>query len=273
MGSKFLPPTRSLSRYSTIGISLIIVGILIITTSYLIQRNIGLIALGIASLLMGATVASLPTKLESSESMRMMLQEVALSTEKILEGLYGSNSSKETSEVRDPAKKELACVFLPPVDGIMSVYLSPRTSLTTERSPHISSALMMSAPFATSRIIEGNPEGVRVYPVGFTVGKIPELSGGSSSGLLLQEALSFFLVEKTQICSSVGFSELGETLIIELKGVRFDTEAMLYHRYIGSISASLAACIVATVRSKPVTIVDETSQSDLKVIRLRILNE
>lgn len=265
---------RSFANYTTLSIFLLIAGASIIVVFLVVQRNYGIIALGLATLLIAVTMASLPRELESSEVMKMMLEEVALSTEKILESIYGSNViNEEEPQHKDAVKEDFACVFLPPVDGLISVYLPSPVATRTERYSPTDVQFMMKAPFVTAFTFGNTEMGFRIYPVGFTISRLPELSDAIRSELSLQDALGFFLIEKAQICSSLDASEIGDTVVIELDGVKCDTDAELYLKYIGSIPASLAASIAATIHARPVTIIDETGTYVRRLIRLRIWSE
>ncbi len=112
-----------------------------------------------------------------------------------------------------------------------------------------------------------------VYPVGATLPTLPELK--SSDGMLpsIQEALEFVLVETAKVCSDVNSSEIGENAIVEMNHVRVKAPGKSYERYLGSIPASMAATVLATIRTKPVSIVDETDMLDKKLVRLKVWSE
>jgi hypothetical protein len=255
-------------------------GIVILILSLAIFHNNGFAALGIATLLIGITAASLPRRIEASDAFQILTEDAALSTDRILESVLPSlTNSKlggltqiETSDVKN-GDKELSLleqtVFLPPKDGFVSAFVPIGNS---KHAPDE----MGSAPFAAA--LSGSQSiqslaGVRVYPVGASVPNIPALKNdgdGTSSLISIQDALEFVLIESSGVCSTLNSSELGENIIVEMDGIKIKTTYPSYLKYLGSIPSSLVASVIATIRNKPVSIVDETDTLDRKLVRLKL---
>jgi hypothetical protein len=270
--------------YSFAATILVLAGAAILALSLLVYHSNGFAALGIAAILIGVTAASLPRKLEASGGMQVMIEDAAISTDRILASvlpyLEDSKESRKTQNLVDletqidksPKEQEAQLgrtVFLPPNGSIVRAFVPTKNS-----NARLDPSQMKSAPFAGALSTTSHPEnlqGVLVYPVGATVPNIPELkTDQDSTTVSIQDALEFVLVESTELCTSLNSSEIGENVIVEMDGIKIKTQGKSYVKYLGSIPASLAAAVVATVKSKAVSIVDESDTLDRKLVRLKV---
>jgi hypothetical protein len=175
--------------------------------------------------------------------MRAMLQGATLSVEALL----------EQCTVR-------RATYLPPGDsGAIHAYV-PLSSETETLSLNE----MRQAP---KNLVGNNQKGVLVYPVGSELSKIPEFQ----DGLSLEERLRYVLVESANICSKVMAEETGSIIIVGMKGADVNIQGQRYRDSLGSLPSSLAACVIATLQNKPVTLFEEKEADDRLIAVFRVL--
>lgn len=259
-------------NYAFAALFLLSGGILILIASAVYVRNLGFTALGVASILMGVTIGVLPQRIETSTAMKMMLEDAVVSTNTILENQFenGIQKNKPTDPAAETENVNLGRVtFLPPQDGVVSAFVAFDN---TKLSPDKDLKRMINAPFGGASIssyLSDEVYGIRVYPAGATIPKVPEVQEMTSSASL-QDILDFLLVELMHVCESASSAEVGDDVIVEMKGVNVSLqESGFYSKYLGSIGTSIAATAIATFRNRPVTISEEISTGDRKVARLK----
>jgi hypothetical protein len=264
------PNFSSLESYRVVGAILGVAGVAMAALSVVITGNSsnGFFALGLATILIGVTAFFLPRQIKASGAMNVMIEDAAISTDKILESVvvpYIRNLSQQ-HEVHD--NRTDRTLFLPPNGSTIYAFVPVRDSNSEVQDL----TKIRSAPFAGIASSFMQVEGVLVYPVGATLPNLPELK--RSEGALpvsIQDALEFVLVDSTEVCSSLNSSEIGDTVIVELSGIKVNTAGKSYPKFLGSIPASLAASVTTTIRAKPVSIVDETDSPDgKKLVRIKV---
>jgi hypothetical protein len=221
---------------------LTIFGITLALYSYLVGV-VPLAALGISCIILGFTAVSLPRHMSGGPGMRAMLQGATLSVEALL----------EQCTVR-------RATYLPPGDGgVIYAYvpLSPETET-------LSLSEMRQAPRS---LVGNNQKGVLVYPVGSELSKIPEFQ----DGLSLEERLRYVLVESANICSQVMAEDTGSLIIVGMKGADLNIQGQRYRDSLGSLPSSLAACVIAALQNKPVTLFEEKEADDRLIGVFRVL--
>jgi hypothetical protein len=210
--------------------------------SYFVIDVVPLAALGISCIILGFTIVSLPRHI-GGPGMRAMLQGATLSFEAQL----------EQCTVRK-------ATYLPPGDsGVISAYipLSPETKTLSLNE-------MRQAP---KNLSSNNQKGVLVYPVGSELTKIPDFE----DGLSIEEKLRYVLVESGNLCSRVVAQETGSRVIVGMKGADLNIQGQKYLESLGSLPSSLAACVIAMLHDKPVTIVEEKRDGDRTVAVFQLL--
>jgi hypothetical protein len=254
--------------YSFLGETLSLIGVILLILSAAVLKSNGFAALGISAILIGITAMSLPKKIEASGSMKIMVEDAAISTDRILE----SNSAILAPPSEDGGSLLERTVFLPPIGGVVQAFV-PSSSIKTTG---VDLDLIRSAPFGgafSSLSKEKLPPGVLVYPVGATIPSLPELKVNEDDVDVIppiQNALPFVLVEVAELCTAVNSSEIGENIIVELEGVKKIPLGKAYETYLGSVPASLVATTIATVRGKAVSIVEETDTPTRKVLSIKV---
>jgi hypothetical protein len=211
--------------------------------SYLIVNIVPLVALGISCVILGFTAVSLPRYIGGGPGLRAMLQGATLGVEALLEQ---STARKAT--------------YLPPSNGgAISAYV-PISSET--KTPSLSE--MRSAP---KNLVGSNQKGVLVYPVGSELTRIPEFQ----DGLSLEETLKYVLVESANICSRVMADETDSLIIVGMKDADVNIQGQRYLDSLGSLPASLAACVIAALHNRPVTLLEERKDGDRLIAVFRLL--
>jgi hypothetical protein len=219
---------------SSSALILISFGIALTLYSYFIIGIVPFAALGISCIILGFTVLSLPRHIGGGPGMRAMLRGATLSIEALLE----------------PCNVGRA-IYLPPDDGgVISAYvpLSPEAKALSQKE-------MRQAP---KSLVGNHQEGMLVYPVGSDLSKIPDFQ----DGLSLEERLRYVLVESADICSRVMVEETGTLIVVGMNGADMDIQGQKYLSSLGSLPSSLAACIIATVHDRPVTLIEERKAGD-----------
>jgi hypothetical protein len=211
--------------------------------SYFVAGVVPLTALGIACIILGFTTLSLPRHLGGGPALRAMLQGATLSVEAVL---GQSRVGRAT--------------YLPPAgDGMVSAYIplgSKATNLSLEE--------MRRAP---KSLVENDQSGLLVYPVGSQLSRIPEIKDGIS----IEEGLKHILVESLNICSRVMTEENGNVIVVGMKDADTDAEGQRYRDSLGSLPSSLAACVIATLQDKAVTLLEERRSGDRLIARFKVL--
>jgi hypothetical protein len=211
--------------------------------SYFVINIVPFTALGISCIILGFTIASLPRQIGGGPAMRAMLQGSILS----VEALLGQSSVGRAT-------------YLPPTDdGMISAYVP-----LNGKSENLSQEEMRQAPRS---LASDNQKGVLVYPVGSEFSRIPEFQDGFS----LEDGLNYVLVESTEICSRVMAEETGNTIIVGMKDPDTDVQGQRYRDSLGSLPSSMAACVIAALHDRSVTLIEERRSGDRLIARFRLV--
>lgn len=211
--------------------------------SYFIAGIIPLTALGISCIILGLTALSLPRHVRGGPGMRAMLQGATRGVEALLEqGTVGR------------------ATYLPPADGGAIFAYVP----LTPQPETLSIDEMKQAPKSH---VGNNEKGLLVHPVGSELNRIPEFQ----EALSLEERLRYVLVESADVCSRVMVEETGSVVVVAMESADTDLQGQKYLESLGSLPSSLAACIIATLHNKPVTLLDEKKTGNRLIARFRLL--
>jgi hypothetical protein len=259
-------------------IILIIGGSLISGTSYFMlsteTTQTSFVALGIACIMLGMMSAALPEKLLGSSSMKAILGSAMLAIDFTLQQVCRIPSECTDSKFEDTSQSSVhdsprRGVYLPPSeDGIIYAFVPFGKSVD---QPDLS--LMSSAPLE----FDAKSYGMRVFPIGARIREINEVFGKEEapevSSPMISESLEYVLVDSAEICSAINLIELESELILEIKDIKVQIQTKNYTQLLGSIPASLAACVIAAVRRQPVVIIDEINSDRTVLVRFRILRK
>jgi hypothetical protein len=150
--------------------------------------------------------------------------------------------------------------YLPPEDGgAISAYipLSPETKTLNLNE-------MRQAP---KSLASNDQKGLLVYPVGSELTKIPAFESRPS----MEECLRYVLVESANLCSRVMAEDIGSIMIVGMKDAVLNIQGQKYQESLGSLPSSLAACVIAMVHNKPLTLIEEKREGDRMVAVFRLL--
>lgn len=227
--------------YSLFGKVLIIFGIIVSFFFYVFYGNIPLTAIGIGAIIIGIAAIMLPEYPIPPATIRSLIESSALTIEAILEEL----------------KIESKAVYLPPNESYASVVLPVKSF---ENLPY--KELDRRNVF----LLIKNIPAIKFYPPGCTIVK-----GISNDDLSLSEALEKVLIDITEICSKVRVVETGENVVIELSNPYRKEKLPYFSKNLGSLSSSLAALTVVTIKKLPLEIVKEEIQKNKIYVYLRYL--
>jgi len=222
---------RRIDRYSALGLGLIIFGVPLAVFSYLVLLSVSFTALGLACVILGATVLFTPTSPVPIATIRAMVEGSCVNIEALLEEF----------DARERA------VYLPPKDGRVFTYV-PLVS-----NPGVSAAwAAMEAPVRVVTRVKGEPS-LMVFSPGSEVVRLSLLT--SEAGV--EEALSHVLVDFLEAVESVkAIKDMGR-VVVDMEISRVETEFPRYRMVLGSLPTSIAGCVLSTVLDVPMELVDE----------------
>lgn len=232
-------------RYLLVGTALAGFGAVLAVSAFFILSNTPLSATGIACVVLGLTVASLPEYPVARKAARAIIRGSTMNIEELLEEF----------DVKERG------IYLPPRDELVYVFvpLGPNPTEPTVEA-------IKKAPVRLISAAGGEP-GLLILPPGAEA--VRTLEFGEEPNL--EEAIRYLLVEITELCSSVKVVERGNDVIVEMNGVKVETEGPKYKLALGSIPASLSACVVTTVTKRGAKIVDERATKNGKVAQFRLI--
>jgi hypothetical protein len=233
------------TRYFSFGAGIAAFGALLAVISFYFLFSVPFAALGVACVILGGATLTLPESPVPSGAVRGVIRASVMNVEALLEEF----------DVREKA------VYLPPKDG-ESVAFVP---LSTNPHPPEPGALM-DAPRRLVSEAGGVPV-LLVVPPGSELVRASELS--ESSGL--EDAIQYILTEVTELCSSAKVVVTGDTLVVEMKGIKVKTEAARYLSALGSIPSSLAASTAAAVLKRGLTLTSEDTKGKDSIATFKLL--
>jgi hypothetical protein len=227
--------------YRSFGLGAVTFGAAVAYMSYFLFSSVPFAALGIASVILGASALTLPELPVPPGAVRAVVHGSVLNVEALLEEF----DAKEKA------------VYMPPVDGLSVAFIplhspSPSSPQAGSDPPHPSFDELKTA----SRRLVTEAGGVpllMVFPPGAELIRSSELGDGQS----LDEALQLVLEESSELCSSVKAVVTGDRLVVEMSGVKVKTEANRYLYCLGSIPTSLAGSIAAKLMKRGVLLESE----------------
>lgn len=206
--------------HASFGLALALFGIPFAAFSHWILSNVPLTALGLACIILGATIMCTPSSPVPKQATRMMVEGSCVNIEALLEEFNATEKA----------------LYLPPREG--RVYaLVPLKS-----NPRLLDA--DEARRAPIRVITraGDGLGLLIFPPGSELVRLSGITADSS----LEDALSQVLVDLVEAVESVRAVREGDTIIVDLVGPRLRTDFQRFRRVFGSLEASIAGCVLAS---------------------------
>ena len=226
-------------RFSGLGLALIFFGGPFAIFSYLFLVNVPLTAVGIACVVLGATILFTPASPVPKGVIRSMVEESCINVEAVLEEF----NAKEKA------------TYLPPRENHVYAVI-PLTN------PHPDVEEMVKAPVRMITSINGKPALI-VFPPGSELIRLAGLSSGSG----LEDSLRHVLVDLLEGAESVKAVRGGGQVIVDVVNPRVKTEFPRYRRVLGSLTTSLAGCVLAVSLGVPVTFEGESVDDGGKRVR------
>ena len=232
-------------RYFSFGAGIASFGAVVAYVSYYFLFSVPFAALGVACVILGAATLTLPDSPVPSGAVRGVMHSSVMNVEALLEEFDAHEKA----------------VYLPPRDGEAVAYV-PLSS--HPRTPSVEE--LMAAPRRLVTEVVGVSV-LLVIPPGSELVRASELSEASGTG----EAIQYILTEVSELCSSVKAVTTGDRLVLEMKGIKVKTEAAKYLSSLGSIPASVAASVAATVLKMGIVLVSEEMQGKNSTATFRVL--
>jgi len=239
---------RELEGGVALGLGLSVFGVIFALYSHLILLNVPFTALGLACVILGATVIMTPSTPVPTETVRAMVEGACVNVEALLEEF----------DARE------AAVYLPPREGRVYAYV-PLSSNPGLESRDLGG--LMDAPIRVLRSDAGRT-GLTVFPPGAEIVRL----SGLDSEVGLEDALTHVLVDFLEAVKSVKAVREGDSVVVDIEGPRLETDFTRYHRVLGSLPTSIAACTVTHVTDTPVRLVQENQEDDTVRAIFRLLS-
>ena len=250
-----------MNRLNTLGLGLIVVGAIVAPFCYLIIYSIPLTVLGMALAIIGIVMLLTPQHLIPHQVVKALITGSINNIEAILEEFNASHRA----------------IYLSPREGRVYAYVPLNanpglpTSIEIEKAPRRLITYVNESP------------GLIIYPPGSEVVRLAGLSEPSdpeSALYNIEGNLSYVLLDFAELVSGIRVNILKPQFIepdkesetepkkvlksarfqLQLKGVKFQSEAPRFTRVLGSLPLSLAACVAAATTQRPVKILNESRQ-------------
>lgn len=229
MTSKDLKLGKQLDRYLALGLGLAIFGAPFAAFSFLILLSIPLTAIGIACVVLGASIALVPESPVPKETIRAMVEGSCAGVESLLEEFNAKNKA----------------VYLPPRNGRVTAYI-----LTSGDQTRAWNAI--DAPTRVVSEVEGETA-LTLFPPGSEIVRLSEI--GEDSGV--DDALTYVLVDFLEAAESVKSVEAGRRTILSISKPRIRSDFPRFNTCLGTLPTSIAGCVLAQVLGKPVGLIEE----------------
>jgi hypothetical protein len=197
-------------------------------------------ALGIGLLILGLSILLTPTEPMPRRTVRALLEGSTLGLEALLEEVDAQHKA----------------YYVQHDDGRVYTHVP----LVSDKGP-------MPPGLQAGRLIaewQGEPYLI-VLPPGSELVRLGELPEG------LEAALSEVLVDQTELCESVTTVHRGDCIVLEVRGARGLIGAGRFIRVMGSLEASVAACVAAAILKRPVRVALERDEVRVRTIVLEVL--
>jgi len=231
-------------RYTRAGVVLLVFGAPFAVFSYWVLGDVTFTSVGLACVILGATAVLVPSRAVPGESVRALVEASAVNVEAVLEEF-------------DAVGK--------------AVYLAPRGDRVYCFVPLRDEVVQGGFDRVPVRVISrvGGVDGLFVFPPG---GEVVRLAGlGEESGV--EDALVYVLVDYVELVEGVRAVETGDRVVVELVRPRVDTEYTRYKQCLGSLSSSVAGCVLAWVYDVSVVYLGEETVDDRVTASFRVLRD
>jgi len=218
------------------GLAMVFFGVPFTAFSYWILSSVPLTALGLACVILGATIMLTPSSPVPKGAIRAMVEGSCVNVEALL----------EECNVTEKA------FYLPPREGRVYVFVPLRSN------PHLPGAgEVMRAPIRVITDAGGCP-GLLIFPPGSELMRLSGISSGSG----LEDALRYVLVDFVEAVESVKAVGEGGRVVVDLVKPRLRTDFPRFRRVLGSLVTSIAGCVLASCLEVPVVFDEEQADGE-----------
>ena len=214
-----------MDRLLGFGVALISFGVLFALFSYLILLSVPLTALGLASMILGATIALTPPAPLPNISVRAMVEGGIVSVEALLEEFSASERA-----IYMPKKDDRSYALIP---------LASNLQLDVRN--------LMKAPVRVVTRVDGSSI-LMVFPPGSEAVRFSGLSAGSS----LEAGVRLVLVDFVEGAESVKVVREGARIVVEVVNPMVRTGLPRFNKVMGSLATSIVGCALASILGSPV---------------------
>ncbi len=217
--------------YVRAGIVLTVFGVPFSIYSYYVLGDVTFTALGLASVILGATAILVPSSPVPVDSVRAMVEGASVNVEALLEEYDGT----------------LKAIYMPPVGDRVYCFVPLSGELQGWEVERLKETpVRVVSEFSGVR-------GLSVFPPGSEVVRLSLL--GEESGV--EDALSYVLVDFLESVESLKAVRNGDRYVVQLNKVRADTVFPRVRMCLGSSASSVAGCVLAWVLGEPVQFLGE----------------
>jgi hypothetical protein len=259
------------TSYSSLGLAVVLAGIVIALISYFLIHSAPFISLGLASIIIGSSCFLLPTNVSGSSAMGALLESSILSTEDALSELSKEAFAlpileRSTGFEKSESDRGVSAIYLPQGRDHRAQVFLPLDSKVTRSQIE----LMQSAPGPIEFFKGDRNRGIKIMPAGSRIGMLLQ-ERIENHGLDLEDQLRKILIDSTELCSSLTMSETETEIVLDLENIQVSVDAPIYFKTLGSIPCSVAASVVASIRNQPLVILDEVRIGSRNICRFLLV--
>jgi hypothetical protein len=219
-----------LDKYQNAGIGFISFGVLFAAYSYMIFLSVPLTALGLSTIILGATLLLVPSNPTPAHQIRAMVEASLVNIEALLEEF------DVMGEAVYLPMDERVSAFIPVEEGM-------ELSIDIER---ISVRVLTES--------NGVP-GVMVFPPGSELVRLALLP----EDIQVEDALNTVLVDFAEMADSVKVVSEDDQVLVELVSPKVGSDYDRVNQSLGSLAVSVSGCVIADILGKPVYFLREES--------------
>jgi hypothetical protein len=223
-----------LDNYQHLGIGFISFGVIFASYSSLVFLSIPLTALGLSTIILGATLLLVPSNPIPAHQIRAMVEASLVNIEAMLEEFDVMGKA-----VYLPQDERIGA-FIPIEEG------------------QESSNIVDKVPVRVLTESNGVP-GVLVFPPGSELVRLALLP----VEILLEDALTAVLVDFSELADSVKTVSQDDQILIELVSPKVGSDFDRVNNSLGSLSVSISGCIIAHSVNKPVYFLREEREENI----------
>ncbi len=231
-----------MDKYQNIGIGFTSFGVIFAVYSYTVFENIPLTALGLSTIILGATLLLVPSNPTPAHQIRAMVEASLVNIEALLEEF----------DVMGKA------VYLPPNDERVSAFIPLEEGQESK-------IIADKVPVRVLTESNGVP-GVRVFPPGSELVRLALLP----EDILLEDALNAVLVDFVEMANSVKAVSESDHVLVELVSPKVGSDYDRVNNSLGSLAVSVSGCVIADNLGKPVYFLREETDGDTRTGFFRV---